>query len=513
MPAPIAWNRSPLPENRFAPLPLGAIRLQGALAEALKAERGGNDEERLCRAFLLGNEAEQHEAVARLKNIMADADDEKTLACARALMRVHGALNDVSVAQALLEALKRLYDSMEEAPSLGAEKTAYAADVVHAALWLYNLTGNKALLTLCLKLRAQGPDWTSLLHTFPQTRPVKEFLTQENPAYWRVDGQTIAAALRACGLRALYEGGMKNETAFHAAWKKLMRYHGAAHGLYNASPLLAGANPAGGVTSAAAEEMIRSLETLQWTLGAPECGNVMERIVQNALRVCGSVQQANQLAPREGGTPAALAVAASAMWMAARDGLAAFGYEPCSVKWVAEGMPIRVDVAKGDTFGKNVRLTVRVKRPVRFRLYLRIPAWAEAPTCAVNGEKTTVNADVFHVVEREWANGDTVELVLPASVRAVGGYHQSVSVVRGATTYALPVEPDTRWNMALLPERGFETDGDAVWAYACSVPEWTEVDALPVLPRVNAAHAEKIKLIPYGQTRARIAQFPAGAAE
>ena len=39
MPAPIAWNRSPLPENRFAPLPLGAIRLEGTLHEALKAER------------------------------------------------------------------------------------------------------------------------------------------------------------------------------------------------------------------------------------------------------------------------------------------------------------------------------------------------------------------------------------------------------------------------------------------------------------------------------------------
>ena len=53
MPAPIAWNRSPLPENRFAPLPLGAVCLEGDARERLRAERGGDDEERLCRAFLL----------------------------------------------------------------------------------------------------------------------------------------------------------------------------------------------------------------------------------------------------------------------------------------------------------------------------------------------------------------------------------------------------------------------------------------------------------------------------
>ena len=299
MPAPIAWNRSPLPENRFAPLPLGAVCLEGDARERLRAERGGDDEERLCRAFLLADEGEQHEAVRRLKDKL-EKEDGVRLASLRALMRLHGALNDASVAQALLETLKRYYDGMQDAPALGADSAALAADLTQTALWLYNLTGNKALLTLCSKLRAQGPDWTSLLHTFPQTRPVKELLTEEDPAYWRADGQTLAAALRACGLRALYEGGMKNETAFQAAWKKLSRYHGAAHGLFNAEPLLAGANPARGVLSNVTEELARSLETLQWTLGAPECGDAAERVFYNALCASGRRQQANQQEAAQG---------------------------------------------------------------------------------------------------------------------------------------------------------------------------------------------------------------------
>ena len=143
MPAPIAWNRSPLPENRFAPLPLGAVCLEGDARERLRAERGGDDEERLCRAFLLADEGEQHEAVRRVKDKL-EKEDGVRLASLRALMRLHGALNDASVAQALLETLKRYYDGMQDAPALGADSAALAADLTQTALWLYNLTGNKA---------------------------------------------------------------------------------------------------------------------------------------------------------------------------------------------------------------------------------------------------------------------------------------------------------------------------------------------------------------------------------
>ena len=40
------------------------------------------------------------------------------------------------------------------------------------ALWLYNLTGQKYLLELCRKLRAQTLDWPNFFHTFPITMPM-----------------------------------------------------------------------------------------------------------------------------------------------------------------------------------------------------------------------------------------------------------------------------------------------------------------------------------------------------
>ncbi|HIT69615.1 MAG TPA: glycoside hydrolase family 127 protein [Candidatus Aphodomonas merdavium] len=507
MPAPIAWNRSPLPRNSFAHLPLGAIVLQASAREALLVQRGGDARERLCRAFLLGDTAQQKE---ELEVLRACPDG----AWLEALLCAHGAANEPAFAKAVQERLKCAYD-MPPAAGFTAEETARAADVILGALWLYNLTGNRALLSLCAKLGMQGPDWTAVLHTFSQTRAVREAPPQDSFAYWCAHGATLAAALRACGLRALYEGGLKNESAFLTAWKKLMRYHGAAHGLFNASPLLSGANPAHGVAPAVIEELLRSLHTLQWALGVPECGDVAERVVLNALAVARGTQSANQLRPGCGAQAGGLALAASGMWMAARDGFAAFSYGACQVRWRVGEVPVRLEVADGYPHEETVQLRVRARCPVAFRLYLRIPSWCEGAQCAVCGQTPRpAQAGGFCVLERTWQDGDTVALVLPAPPRVEVGFHQSLSVVRGAVTYALPLATEDAWNYALLKGRGLEAmrdaEGPGVYAWVAPVAQWTDFEAMPVSPRVAVDEARRVVLRPYAATQARMAQFPAG---
>jgi len=84
-----------------------------------------------------------------------------------------------------------------------------------------------------------------------------------------------------------------------------------------------------------------------------------------------------------------------------------------------------------------VRLTVRPQRPVRLRLLLRLPGWsrelimggslyrfaqpfAEAPSLRVNGTEVDIVMEKgYAVVEREWKEGDIVELSLPLPVRKV----------------------------------------------------------------------------------------------
>lgn len=506
MPAPIAWNRSPLPQNRFAHLPLGSIQLRGKLLSSVAAQQGGTLEEQLCRAYLIDDKAEQKAVLSGIYDKL-NGTDEDMISALRALIRAYAAVNDASIPQTVQAMLKRLYDHDEK--TFTADKTAEAADVMHAALWLYNLTGNKALLALCASVREQGPDWTSVLHTFPQTRAVKETPQHDAQAYWRVHGATLAAALRSCGFRAMFEGGLKNETAFTTAMKKLSRYHGAAHGLFNADPLLAGADPNRGVDAETIDEMIRSLDALQWSLGSCECGDMMARILGNALADGQSVVQTNRLESCEGAKASGLALAASGMWMAAQDGLAAFGYGGCLVRWRIGETPVRVEVLPEK---EKITLNVRVREPVRFRLYLRIPAWCADGQCAVSGETMNTVAGSFHVVEREWQDGDTVTLKLPTMIQAVRGYHQSVSVVRGAQTYALPVADG--WNYTLLPERGFEAiedeTGDGVLAWAARVPEWVDFESLPILPQVQEQTVEQVLLRPFASAQTRVAQFPTG---
>jgi len=84
-----------------------------------------------------------------------------------------------------------------------------------------------------------------------------------------------------------------------------------------------------------------------------------------------------------------------------------------------------------------IRLTVRPQRPIRLRLLLRLPGWsreqvmggslyrfahplAEAPSLRVNGASAPIVMEKgYAVVEREWREGDLVELSLPLPVRKV----------------------------------------------------------------------------------------------
>lgn len=57
----------------------------------------------------------------------------------------------------------------------------------------------------------------------------------------------------------------------------------------------------------------------------------------------------------------------------------------------------------------KAEITVNLEKNEKFALQLRVPAWSNAPTLTVNGEKLSVKQGYF-TVEREWQNGD--ELIL-----------------------------------------------------------------------------------------------------
>lgn len=253
------------------------------------------------------------------------------------------------------------------------------------------------------------------------------------------------------------------------------------------------------------------------------------------------------------------------------NGIATAIYAACkaTVK-VGEGKEITLHEETNYPFEESIAFTVSTAGKVSFPFYLRIPSWTKGAQVRVNGKSvaTTPVAGKYLRIEREWADGDRVELQLPMSLsmRTWQVNKNSVSVDYGPLTLSLKIGekyeqkdsraaaiwdskwqkgadpekwptteiyPTTPWNYALVlgktdPLKDFKvirkewpadnfpfTIGSVpleVKAFGRLVPEWKaeESGLCGVLPEEDAVKGakEEITLIPMGAARLRISAFP-----
>jgi hypothetical protein len=254
------------------------------------------------------------------------------------------------------------------------------------------------------------------------------------------------------------------------------------------------------------------------------------------------------------------------LWMATGyplggGGLAAVLYAPCQVTAkVGDGTEVTITETTRYPFDEAITLTLSTPKPVSFPLYLRLPAWCDAGALAINGEDLHFEPGKGHyvLIDRKWADGDTVRLQLPMkiSVTTWAKNHDSVSVGRGPLTYslkigekyvrvggtdkwpALEIHPTTPWNYGLVldpkhPEgtragsfevvqRPWPKDNQPFAAEAApielraqakKIPAW-KLDAsglvglLQQSPARSDEPTETVTLIPMGAARLRISAFP-----
>lgn len=233
-------------------------------------------------------------------------------------------------------------------------------------------------------------------------------------------------------------------------------------------------------------------------------------------------------------------------------GLAALAYSPCSVSTQVNGVPVEIREVTSYPYDEHIRIEVNPSETVAFPMSLRVPSWSEAPQIKVNGQpQDGVKAGEVIVIDRKWAADDVVELYFPMKVIVSRWFENSAAIERGPLVYALDVKgkwerkinqegdrkgqeywevkPLAPWNYSLIqtdintPEESFiyHEDG-SISARAVRVPHWVEVDGnaapLPYTPvrqygtYMSYGHPtgplETIRLIPYGHTTLRIAQFP-----
>ncbi|GAE84012.1 glycosyl hydrolase [Bacteroides reticulotermitis JCM 10512] len=237
---------------------------------------------------------------------------------------------------------------------------------------------------------------------------------------------------------------------------------------------------------------------------------------------------------------------------------------------VGNGKEIRLHEETNYPFEETIKFTVSTDEKVTFPFYLRIPSWTDKAEIRVNGKKVRVQpvAGKYVCIDREWVNGDNVELVLPMSLsmRTWQVNKNSVSVDYGPLTLSLRINEkyvekdsrataigDSKWQKGADPQKWPTTEiySDSPWNYSLVldkkdplksftvvrkawpadnfpftvgsvplevkaigrlVPEWKidETGLCGVLPEEDALKGQKeaITLIPMGAARLRISAFP-----
>jgi DUF1680 family protein len=92
-------------------------------------------------------------------------------------------------------------------------------------------------------------------------------------------------------------------------------------------------------------------------------------------------------------------------------------YIPSTLEWVQSRARVELTQKSAYPYDAHVEFEMRTSREAEFAVNLRIPVWAEGASVSVNGKREAASAGSFARVQRNWKDGDRIELELPLTAR------------------------------------------------------------------------------------------------
>ncbi|HEX3813514.1 MAG TPA: beta-L-arabinofuranosidase domain-containing protein [Mycobacteriales bacterium] len=513
----------------------------------------------------------------------------------KALLQFHDGTGDDRIIPAALRLCRRIDGILADWPLHEWGRVRWA-DLVLCLDTLYDLTHEAWLPEMADRVRAQGYDWAAFSAEFPYRSKVSDeslrHFQDEAGGVWMNDrhlsshGVNVAMGLRSLPVWSRHSESGEEQAAFRQFIDRLDEFHGQATGAFTADEHLAGLNPAQGTETCAVVEYLFSLAVALEVWGSDEAVvDRWERLAFNALPASARPdewghqydQQANQVichvtedrvysnngpdanifglephfgcctANRHQGWPKF----AARLWMIGPDdGLTALSYAPCDLDTRLGGRRVRIEVSGDYPFADRVQIAVVAEDGAEFAIRLRIPAWVDGASIAVDDQAPMPAAAGSIVpVRQDWGGRHQITLLLPAGTRVESRPGEAVAVSRGPVLFALAVGEDWRqvggqephgtweihptapWNYSLeldpadpdaalrvetTPVAGsvFSTDGAPIRLHgrARIVPRWTlehgAAAAPPPSPCPGTGPAVEATLLPYGAARLRVTDLP-----
>jgi DUF1680 family protein len=179
------------------------------------------------------------------------------------------------------------------------------------------------------------------------------------------------------------------------------------------------------------------------------------------------------------------------MYGVADDAVAVHLYGESTVRLKVAGAALTLTQTGDYPWSEQVALGVALDRPARFTLHLRVPAWAEGATVAVNGAAAApvvVGAGGYVALERDWVDGDSVAMRLPMGARVIHPHPRvradtgRVALMRGPLVYCAEgadngSDLDLMAVPAVLPQVKTATVPALGGAIALDIPAQVDSDA------------------------------------